>query len=58
MLETSSLADRITPGGHKKKLVKLHRGDWPRNSQFTNLRMRTFIATPSARNVNNTEDPP
>ncbi len=26
--------------------------------QLTNLRMRTFIATPSARNVNNTEDPP
>jgi hypothetical protein len=28
------------------------------NRQFTNRRMRTFIATPSARNVNNTEDPP
>ncbi len=27
-------------------------------SQLTNLRMRTFIAAPSARNVNNTEDPP
>jgi hypothetical protein len=26
--------------------------------QLTNRRMRTFIATPSARNVNNTEDPP
>jgi hypothetical protein len=26
--------------------------------QFTNRRMRTFIATPSARNVNSTEDPP
>jgi len=26
--------------------------------QLTNLRMRTFIATPSARNVNSTEDPP
>jgi hypothetical protein len=45
---------------------------WPRKSQtfccisarqiemlqFTNRRMRTFIATPSARNVNSTEDPP
>ena len=29
-----------------------------RYTQFTNLRIRTFIATPSARNVNNTEDPP
>jgi hypothetical protein len=26
--------------------------------QLTNLRMRTFIAAPSARNVNKTEDPP
>ena len=26
--------------------------------QFTNRRMRIFITTPSARNVNNTEDPP
>ena len=26
--------------------------------QFTKRRMRTFIATPSARNVNSTEDPP
>lgn len=26
--------------------------------QFTNRRMRTFMATPRARNVNNTEDPP
>src|SRR5271166_4548838 len=26
--------------------------------QFTNRRMRTFIATPSDRNVNSTEDPP
>jgi hypothetical protein len=26
--------------------------------QFTNRRMRTFIATPSARKVNKTEDPP
>ena len=29
-----------------------------KDRQFTNRRMRTFIATPSARNVNNTEDPP
>ncbi len=27
-------------------------------TQFTNRRMRTFIATPSARKVNSTEDPP
>lgn len=26
--------------------------------QFTNLRMRTFMATPSARKVNRTEEPP
>ena len=26
--------------------------------QLTNRRMRTFIAAPSARNVNKTEDPP
>jgi hypothetical protein len=26
--------------------------------QFTNRRMRTFMTTPSARKVNNTEDPP
>jgi hypothetical protein len=30
----------------------------PKMPQFTNRRMRTFIATPSARKVNNTEDPP
>jgi hypothetical protein len=30
----------------------------PKKPQFTNLRMRTFIATPSARKVNSTEDPP
>jgi hypothetical protein len=29
-----------------------------KSRQFTNLRMRTFIATPSARKVNSTEDPP
>jgi len=34
------------------------RNQMARHTQFTNLRMRTFIATPSARNVNNTEDPP
>ena len=28
------------------------------NDQFTNLRIRTFITMPSARNVNSTEDPP
>lgn len=26
--------------------------------QFTKRRMRTFITIPSARNINNTEDPP
>jgi hypothetical protein len=31
---------------------------WIEARQLTNLRMRTFIATPSVRNVNNTEDPP
>jgi hypothetical protein len=31
---------------------------WIEARQLTNLRMRTFIATPSARNVNSTEDPP
>jgi hypothetical protein len=29
-----------------------------RTRQFTNRRMRTFIAAPSARKVNNTEEPP
>src|SRR5581483_1385121 len=29
-----------------------------RSDQFTKRRMRTFITMPSARNVNNTEDPP
>jgi hypothetical protein len=38
-----------------QNLVRVHMA---RENQFTNLRMRTFIATPSARNVNNTEDPP
>jgi hypothetical protein len=37
-------------------------GEYKRNAcksvQFTNRRIRTFIAAPSARNVNNTEDPP
>ena len=28
------------------------------SGQLTNRRMRTFIAAPSARKVNNTEDPP
>jgi hypothetical protein len=31
---------------------------WIEMRQLTNRRMRTFIATPSARNVNSTEDPP
>jgi hypothetical protein len=31
---------------------------WNQDAQLTKRRMRTFIATPSARNVNNTEDPP
>jgi hypothetical protein len=37
-----------------------HRGrsSRERTRQLTNRRMRTFIATPSARNVNKTEDPP
>ena len=38
-----------------QNLVRVHMA---RENQFTNLRMRTFIATPSAKNVNSTEDPP
>ena len=34
------------------------RAQLAQDPQFTNRRMRTFIATPSDRNVNNTEDPP
>src|SRR5205814_7535692 len=34
------------------------KGTKPVVRQFTNRRMRTFIATPSARKVNKTEDPP
>ena len=52
----------LRPGqfrGHRRtnyqNSVRVHMA---RDAQFTNLRMRTFIATPSARNVNNTEDPP
>jgi hypothetical protein len=45
-------------GDTRRKPVKLSRDHWPRNAQFTNLRMRTFIAVPSARKVNNTDDPP
>ena len=41
-------------------LCRLCRATQPLNSenQFTKRRIRTFITTPSARNVNNTEDPP
>jgi hypothetical protein len=47
------------------KLFSLHCHPFRRSAgpqfpsgQFTNLRMRTFIAVPSAIKVNNTEDPP
>jgi hypothetical protein len=50
MLKTLSPADRTIPGGTQEVNLQVR--------QFTNRRMRTFIAAPSARNVNNTEDPP
>jgi hypothetical protein len=40
------------------KLVSCAASKLDGDAQFTNRRMRTFIATPSARNANNTEDPP
>ena len=49
MLKNNTLAIRTVPGTQETNL---------RTVQLTNRRMRTFIATPSARNVNNTEDPP
>ena len=48
--KTSSPADRTVPGGTQEVNLQVR--------QLTNRRMRTFIAAPSARNVNNTEDPP
>ena len=49
---------RTVPGGGKRYTCES--ASWPngRNTQFTNRRMRTFIAAPSARKVNKTEDPP
>ena len=51
-----------TPASARKRkqliLFFFASGLWPGKRQFTNRRMRTFIATPRARNVNNTEDPP
>jgi hypothetical protein len=48
--KSSILLGRSRPRGARGAKAK------PR--QLTNRRIRTFIATPSARNVNNTEDPP
>ena len=46
--------------GERKRanLSNIVRAQMSQDAQFTNRRIRTFIATPSARKVNNTEDPP
>ena len=51
-------AVRTVPDTQEGNLQNSNPVQMARVAQFTNLRMRTFIATPSARNVNNTEDPP
>jgi hypothetical protein len=59
MLETWSLTGRTKPVGTRRgKLVKPDRPQMDQALQLTNRRIRTFITVPSARNVNNTEDPP
>jgi hypothetical protein len=56
--ENALLRIRTAPGA-KAKLVKPASGSGElEDAQLTNRRMRTFMATPSARNVNKTEDPP
>jgi len=59
MLENSALA---LPGLLRGQEANLKRAAGPKGGtvrpQLTNRRMRTFIAAPSARNVNNTEEPP
>jgi hypothetical protein len=58
MLENTTLAVRTVPGRDKSKLDNQRPGFQAGTPQLTNRRIRTFIAAPSARNVNNTEDPP
>jgi hypothetical protein len=59
MLENCYLVGRTVPRDTRSEALETQSGaNSPRNAQFTNLRMRTFIAAPSARKVNSTEDPP
>ena len=64
LLQIASLARRsnsLNRFGATQELILLFNDiptPWIEARQLTNLRMRTFIATPSARNVNSTEDPP
>lgn len=53
----------VSRGRSYSKLFALAPLTWlqrriPYSSQFTNRRMRMFITMPSARNVNNTDEPP
>jgi hypothetical protein len=60
-LITLKISSCTPDNSEKRSRVNLSisvRDQLARDAQFTNRRMRTFIATPSARNVNNTEDPP
>ena len=52
------LLARQLDSGVRAKLVSNAAAKLDSGVQFTNRRMRTFIATPSARNANSTEDPP
>jgi len=59
--DTSKFLFAHPDSARKRKQLNLFSsppGSGERKRQFTNRRMRTFIATPRARNVNNTEDPP
>jgi hypothetical protein len=58
--KTSPCATRVQScwDNARTPMVKTRDCSGFRARQLTNRRMRTFIATPSARNVNNTEDPP
>ena len=59
MPENNALAAQDCSNGKKEaNLISTPGPKGVRTPQLTNRRMRTFIAAPSARNVNSTEEPP
>ena len=58
MKKSFSCGPDVSGGDTGGESVNRDSGQKAGTAQLTNRRMRTFIAAPSARNVNNTEDPP